>query len=159
MADGVEIERKFLVAQVPGDLEANPSYELEQGYIAITNEGVEVRVRHREGAQALLTIKSGGGQERLEEEIEIDDRRFRALWPLTDGRRIRKRRYLIPIGDGLHIELDVYRGELDGLRTAEIEFDSADAARAFTPPSWFGPEVTDDPRYKNKRLATDGLPA
>lgn len=158
MSGGVEIERKFLVERVPSDLDAHPSYDLEQGYLAITDEGVEVRIRQRDGAAALLTIKSGGGQERLEEEIEIDDRRFRALWPLTDGRRIQKTRYLIPIADALKIELDVYHGKLDGLRTAEVEFDTADAAGAFEPPSWFGPEVTDDQRYKNKRLATEGLP-
>lgn len=157
MPTGVEIERKFLVGERPSDLDAHPSDPIEQGYVALTDDGVEVRVR-RYGDRAFLTIKSGGSRARLEEEIEIDDRRFRALWQLTEGRRIQKRRYLILTGDGRPIELDVYEGQLAGLVTAEIEFDSPAAAAAFTAPAWLGPEVTDDPRYKNKWLAANGLP-
>jgi adenylate cyclase len=154
---GVEIERKFLVEQLPGGLDADPHADIEQGYVALDGE-VEVRIR-RYGDQAFLTVKSGGNRVRLEEEFEIDARRFRALWPLTEGRRIQKTRYLIPAGGGPRIELDVYHGRLAGLVTAEVEFDSPAAAAAFAPPQWLGPEVTEDPRYKNKRLATRGLPA
>jgi len=154
---GVEIERKFLVKETPTGLDACPRGEIEQGYVALDG-GVEVRVR-RYGDQAFLTIKSGGDRVRLEEEFEIDPRRFRALWSLTEGRRIQKTRYLIPAAAGLRIELDVYHEALAGLLTAEIEFDSSAAAAAFTPPEWLGAEVTDDPRYKNKRLAIEGLPA
>ena len=153
----MEIERKFLVEQPPADLETHPSGRIEQGYIAITEDGVEVRIR-RYGDEAFLTIKSGGGEERLEEEIEIGDRRFQSLWPLTEGRRISKRRYRIPYERGALVELDIYTGALQGLVIAEVEFDSSAAASAFAPPGWFGSEVTDEPEYKNKRLATDGLP-
>lgn len=153
----MEIERKFLIDQIPPDLDAYPSSQIEQGYIAITEDGVEVRIR-RYGARSFLTIKSGGGEVRLEEEIEIDERRFRSLWPLTDGRRICKRRYRIPAEDGATIELDVYDGALSGLLTAEVEFDSEDAAAAFTPPPWMGREITGERAYKNQRLALDGFP-
>jgi CYTH domain-containing protein len=156
MADGVEIERKFLVDRVPDGLDAYPSGEIEQGYLAITDD-VEVRVR-RYGEQSFLTVKSSGDESRIEEEIEIEPRRFDALWPLTDGRRLEKRRYKIPVSNGLTIELDFYEGRLSGLLTAEIEFKSLADASAFVPPDWFGRDVTDDPRYKNKRLATGGLP-
>jgi adenylate cyclase len=156
MADGVEIERKFVVDRLPDDLDDHPSAEIEQGYLAITAE-VEVRVR-RYGEQAFLTIKSSGDQIRVEEEMEIDARRFGALWPLTGNRRIQKRRYRIPAGT-LTIELDVYHGRLSGLLIAEVEFDSPEAAAAFRPPDWIGREVTGDPRYKNQRLVTAGLPS
>lgn len=157
MADGVEIERKFLVEQLPDGLDGHRSREIEQGYLAIT-DAVEVRLR-RYGDQSFLTVKSSGNESRIEEEIEIDEGRFAALWPLTDGRRIQKRRYRIPFGDGLTIELDVYHDRLEGLLTAEVEFNSLADATAFVPPGWLGPEVTDDRRYKNKRLATEGLPS
>jgi adenylate cyclase len=153
----MEIERKFLVDQVPPDLDAYPSSQIDQGYIAITEDRVEVRIRNY-GGHSFLTIKSGGGEVRLEEEFEIDERRFRALWPLTEGRRIGKRRYRIPAERGATIELDVYEGALSGLVTAEVEFDSEDAAAAFTPPPWLGQDITDEPGYKNQRLALDGLP-
>jgi adenylate cyclase len=157
MADGVEIERKFLVERLPQDLDAHPHGEIEQGYLAITDD-VEVRVR-RYGDESFLTVKSSGGESRVEEEIEIDRRRFGSLWPLTEGRRIEKRRYRIPAGDGLALELDVYHGGLEGLLTAEVEFASVADAAAFVPPDWLGRDVTDDPRYKNRKLATDGLPS
>ena len=157
MPAGVEIERKFLVDRPPADLHAHPAADIDQGYIAITEDGVEVRIRSY-GGRSFLTIKSAGANVRLEEEIEIDERRFRSLWPLTAGRRIRKRRYLIPSEKDIRIELDVYRDDLSGLVTAEVEFDSDDAAGAFVAPQWLGREITDDPGYKNQRLAVDGLP-
>lgn len=156
MSDGIEIERKFLVDRLPDGLDSYPSREIEQGYLAITDE-VEVRLR-RYGDQTFLTIKSGGDRVRVEEELEIESRRFHALWPLTDGRRIQKRRYVIAAAGGLRIELDVYHGRLSKLLVAEVEFESTAAAEAFVPPAWFGREVTHDRRYKNRQLVTEGVP-
>ena len=53
----------------------------------------------------------------------------------------------------------MYSGALTGLSVAEVEFATEDAADAFEPPAWFGREVTDDPRFKNQRLASEGAPA
>ena len=154
----IEIERKFLVAEPPSDLTRWPSSAIEQGYLAVADDGTEVRVRRRDGRAAVLTVKSGGGRQRVEEEIDIEPERFERLWPLTEGRRVEKTRYEIPAGGGLVIELDVYAGALHGLVTAEVEFPSEEVAEAFTAPDWLGPDVTDDPRYKNQRLARDGAP-
>jgi CYTH domain-containing protein len=152
-----EIERKFLVTRPPDELDAYPSEELRQGYLAVSPDGVEVRIR-KQGDRATLTVKSSGGLNRLEETIDIDERRFLALWPLTQGRRIHKTRYELPAAAGLVIELDVYAGELQGLMTAEVEFPSEAESRAFTPPGFLGAEVTEDPRYRNKTLALQGKP-
>ena len=153
----IEIERKFLVAEPPSDLERWPSTAIEQGYLAITDDRPEVRVRRR-GGRAFLTVKAGAGRVRVEEEIEIEPDRFERLWPLTEGLRIEKTRYEIEADGGLVIELDVYTGDLAGLVVAEVEFDSETAAEAFAPPEWFGADVTEDVRYKNQRLARDGAP-
>lgn len=155
----MEIERKFLVPDpgtLPAGLESHVSERIEQGYLAL-DDGVEVRVRRR-GTRSFLTVKSGGGRRRVEEELEIDAARFGRLWPLTEGRRVRKTRTYVPAGDGLTIELDVYDGELAGLLVAEVEFGSERDADAFEPPAWVGREVTDDARYKNRALALDGRP-
>jgi adenylate cyclase len=154
---GVEIERKFLVAELPADLAQHPGERIEQGYLAIAPDGVEVRVRRRAG-QATLTVKSGPGQVRTEEEMAIDERRFDALWRLTEGRRVSKTRHEIPLHDGAVAELDVYDGELDGLLTVEIEFGSLEASERFAPPSWVGRELTGDARYANQSLALEGRP-
>ena len=154
-APRVEIERKFLLAQRPADL---PSGEpIEQGYLAIAPDGVEVRIRRRDG-RSTLTVKSGPAHVRVEEELEIDDCRFEALWTLTEGRRIAKTRHLVPLDGGLNAEVDVFEDAHAGLVTAEIEFASEQASAAFAPPDWLGTEVTGDARYANQSLALQGAP-
>jgi adenylate cyclase len=153
----VEIERKFVLAEPPGELEQHPHRRIEQGYVAIDADGTEVRVRRR-GDDRTLTIKSGAGLVRTEEELALEAPRFDALWPLTEGRRVVKTRYLVPVQNGLTAEVDVYEGPLDGLLTAEVEFDSEPASAAFEPPAWLGTEVTGDGRYANRALAVSGRP-
>ena len=144
MADGVEIERKFLVDELPGDLDWHDERALRQGYVALDGD-TEVRVRDDDGSWR-LTIKHGGG------------RRGEALWELTEGRRVEKRRRRMAYGSAM-LEIDEYEGDLRGLLVAEVEFDDEAASDAFTPPDWFGSEVTEDGRYKNRALAVDGRPA
>lgn len=152
----MEIERKFALDQPP-DLSGRESVAIEQGYLAVASQGgAEVRLR-RKGEATLLTIKGGTGAVRTEEEFEIERERFEVLWPLTEGRRVVKRRHLIPLGE-LTAEVDVYEGALEGLVTAEVEFSSEPEADRFKPPEWLGREVTGDERYLNERLATDGRP-
>ncbi|HEX4752274.1 MAG TPA: CHAD domain-containing protein [Solirubrobacterales bacterium] len=150
-----EIERKFLVEEMPGAESGRT--EIEQGYLMLAEE-TEVRLR-RAGDERFLTAKSGSGEVREEVEVPIEPRAFEKLWPLTAGRRVRKVRHYVPVGEGLRAEVDVYEGGLDGLRTAEVEFDSREQADRFTPPPWFGKELTGDERYANRALATVGLPA
>jgi adenylate cyclase len=152
----VEIERKFVLERRPPGLDSHPHHRIAQGYVAIDPAGTEVRVRRKDGGMT-LTIKAGAGLVRAEEELPLEQARFDALWPLTDGRRVVKTRYLVPI-DELTAEIDEYEGELEGLRTAEVEFDSEAASAAFRPPDWLGREVTGDARYANRTLAVSGLP-
>ena len=88
---------------------------------------------------------------------ELDQGRFDSLWPLTEGRRVAKRRYEVP-HEGLTIEIDVFEGPLSGIVTAEVEFDSEEASAAFEQLEWLGREVTGDPKYANESLATRGAP-
>jgi len=153
---GVEIERKFLVAADPDDAAAVSPEPIRQGYVAVAPDRSELRVRAI-GNAFRLTVKSGSGQVRAEHEIDIGAALFDELWALTEGRRIEKERLRIPYG-AVTIELDVYGGALAGLRVAEVEFDSAEAAAAFEPPPWFGDDVTDDPAYRNQSLASASSP-
>jgi CYTH domain-containing protein len=150
----MEVERKFLVREPP-ELDGTDAEEIDQGYLAIGADG-EVRLR-RKGERLLLTAKRGGGLSREESEVELDRDAFDRLWPLTEGRRLHKRRHVLP-HEGLEIEVDVYAGELEGLLVAEIEFPSEEEARGFEPPGWLGDDVTGDPRYLNETLATQGAP-
>jgi len=150
-----EIERKFLINEPPLNLEDCTAYDIRQGYMHVS-ENMEIRIR-RKGDQHFQAVKLGTGLNRHEVENEIGQLQFEELWPDTEGRHVEKTRYEIPY-ENLVIELDIYEGDLKGLITAEVEFESEDQSARFTPPTWFGPEITHDERYKNKNLALDGLP-
>ena len=70
-----------------------------------------------------------------------------------DGKLISKRRYLIPMENGLTIELDVFYEPCKGLLLAEVEFPDEASANSFSPPAWFGEDVTFDGRYHNSYLS------
>jgi CYTH domain-containing protein len=94
---------------------------------------------------------------RNEQTIKLSEEMFEGLWLQTAERRVVKTRYYIPMGD-VEIELDVYEGHLQGLVTAEVEFDGRPTeamirATTFEPPAWFGADVSEDDRYKNHSLA------
>ena len=148
----VERERKFLVAGDP-PIEGDGDH-IRQGYVAIDIH-VAARVRERSGAEPVLTIKAGSGATRTELEWILEPERFDALWPLAEGRCIDKTRYEAPLGDHT-AEIDIFGGDLEGLRLVEVEFADEETMAAFEPPEWFGPEVTDDDSYSNARLAVDG---
>ena len=152
----MEIERKWVPAAPPPGLADHESRRVEQGYVAL-DEHAEVRVR-RADDECTLTIKSGSGMVRVEEELPLEPDRFDALWGLTEGRRVVKTRYLVPLEDDLTAEVDVYEDALEGLVTAEVEFPSEEAAARFAAPEWLGRDVTGDKRYANRALAVDGLP-
>jgi adenylate cyclase len=155
-ASPTEIERKFLVSELPPDLLAHPVVHVRQGYLAIGPDG-EVRVRDASGRHT-LTVKSQGSLVRREHEISLVRKQFDRLWPATEGRRIEKWRYAVPLG-AVEASVDVYAGDLDGLVTVEVEFPSEQDAREFQAPGWFAAEVTEDPSYKNATLSVQGRPS
>jgi adenylate cyclase len=150
--ENTEIERKFLVRELPGDLASYPPNEISQGYLVSLDDGLQVRLR-KAGQRYSLTFKRGTGRVREEREVELSADQFDTLWPATEGKRLLKTRYEIPLGDRV-VEIDVYHERHEGLIVAEVEFDEEAAARNFEPPDWLGDDVTGDPRYSNQLLAS-----
>lgn len=144
-----EIERKYLVKQVPENLASYPFHEIEQGYLC--TEPV-VRTR-RQDEEYYLTYKSKGLMIREEYNLPLTEDAYFHLREKIDGRLISKRRYLIPL-DPYTIELDVFHSPKDDLILAEVEFPSEEDALTFTPPDWFGEDVTNSSLYHNSRLST-----
>jgi len=151
--NGREIERKYLLTGLPAGIADHPSVEIDQGYVPGT--AIRERVRRMvsaDGVRFMRTVKLGSGMDRLEFEEETSREFFDAVWPLTHGKRVRKRRYLVPVPDGLW-EIDEF---LDReLVLAEFEMDSVDQ-RVDVPTfvqAVLVREVTDEPQYGNFRLA------
>ena len=152
-----EIERKFLVAQLP-DLSGADKAIVRQGYLTAPDDSTEVRLRQKND-KFFLTLKGGGTMVRVEREVEISSEQFETFWPETKGRRVEKERYTGHLPDGRVYELDVFLGDLSPLRLVEVEFQTEAEANAYTPPDWFGADVTADKRYKNKTMSINGVPA
>ena len=147
-----EIERKFLVRKLPTDLTAYSSAEIAQGYLVSLDNGLQVRLR-KSGERYSLTYKRGTGNVREEREVELTAEQFNALWPATEGKRLLKTRYEIPLGERT-VEIDIYHDRHEGLVVAEVEFDDEETAKNFQPPDWLGDDVTGHPRYSNQLLAS-----
>lgn len=145
----MEIERKYLVSQeqLPTNYTTYPNHYIEQGYLC--KEPV-VRVR-RQDCTYYLTYKSKGLLSREESNLPLTAKSYAHLIKKSDGVLITKTRYLIPYLT-YTIELDIFHGSHSGLLYAEVEFPSESEANSFTPPSWFGKDVTYEPAYQNCNL-------
>lgn len=150
----MEIERKFLVKSCPSDIEKYNFISMEQTYIS-TSPTIRLR---RENEKFVLTVKGSGLLSREEFELEITKEQYDNLILKRETPFVVKKRYKIPLYDNLVAELDVYDGELKGLKTVEVEFNTESEANGFVSPSWFGEDVTMDRRYKNTNLSIYGIP-
>lgn len=169
----MEIERKFLIKELPTDLEQYRCHRIEQGYLCT---GPVVRVRRQDDTY-YLTYKGGGKMVREEYNLPLNAEAYAHLIAKADGYRITKTRYLIPLSEpvtvtaadgaavvcapdpaheGLTVELDVFTAP-GTLLMAEVEFTSEEQALSFVPPRWFGEDVTQDKRYHNSYMSRFGV--
>ncbi len=149
----IEIERKYLLSDLPAEARGASAVEIEQGYLP--GERLTERLRHLrdDGSERWVrTVKLGSGSMRTEVEEETTPEVFAALWPLTNGRRVRKRRYALVDGP-LTWQIDEFLDR--DLVLAEVELPSANVV--VEPPTWLAPlvvrEVTDEPDFANATLA------
>lgn len=142
----MEIERKFLIRELPENLADYPYHEIEQAYLCTAPV---VRIR-RQDDDYYMTYKGGGLMVREEYNLPLNKEAYYHLKEKADGRVIEKRRYKIPMGP-YTCELDVFRNP-EGLVMAEVEFPSTEEALAFQMPDWFLADVTHNPRYHNSNM-------
>jgi adenylate cyclase len=152
---GIEIERKFLLANDDWRATVTQSKHIAQGYLidvrALRDGTARASVRVRiSGEQAWLNIKSVQlGIARAEYELPlpwVDAQSM--LETLCDG-VLEKTRHHVEV-DGWLFEVDEFLGDNRGLFVAEIELPATDAV--FPRPVWLGREVSDLARYYNVNL-------
>lgn len=150
-----EIERKFLVSGDAWRDSAGKAVRIRQFYLDASADR-SVRVRIRDGASAMLTLKFGDhGRERDEFEYAIPIEDAEEMLAFAVGHVIEKTRYHVIHRDRLY-EVDVFAGSLAGLVLAELETPQ-DVADHDLPP-WLGREVTGESPYYNAWLAVNGRP-
>lgn len=148
----MEIERKYLMTELPFDISGMKKTEMEQSYISFFPT---IRLR-KEDSLYFLTTKGRGDLAHEELELEISKEEYIKLQEKVEGNIIKKTRYYIPLMHDLVGEFDVYHEDLAGLFTIEVEFSSIEEANSFQAPDWFGMDVTYEKKYKNACLAEFG---
>ncbi len=159
-----ELERRFLVRNLPDNLNEYPSSEIIQGYLpSPVPEVLELRIKKKlkkEGELYVYTSKIGQPPGRLEAETEIPHEYFETLWPEIIG-WVEKTRFEIPVWR-YTAELDIFSGGAHegvmGHKTLEIEFDNEIEMEIFVPSEWFGEEITGIRGFDNYNLAVQGFP-
>ena len=151
----LEIERKFLVSQLPDGLR---SYRrIRQSYLqSDPTKSVRVRIidaHNKQPSKAFLTIKGAadiGHFARPEFEYEIQRADAETMMAWCDHPPIEKKRYLYHHENTLW-EIDEFLGSNAGLLLAEVELEK-ETDRFFLP-KFLSREVTADPKYFNLYLA------
>lgn len=149
----VEIERKWLLSALPPALQSQTPATLRQGYLPGETLVERIRSATSDGRTTWIrTVKLGHGITRVEVEEEASPDLGAALYALTVGRRVAKRRYTVPDGT-LAWEIDEFTDR--DLVLAELELPREDTPVEF--PDWLRPyvvrEVTVDAAFTNWRLA------
>lgn len=147
----LEIERKYLLRSSSFKSLATQVKRIRQGYLSVDPMRT-IRIR-QSNDKAYITIKSAapeGSIARFEWERPIALEDFEALFPLCLPTSIEKERYIIPLPNGLKVEVDIFHGANEGLQLAEIELPSEETP--IPPLDFLGEEVTADPRYFNAYL-------
>ena len=149
-----EIERKYAVNYLPKDLKIADIIDIEQAFIYKDAKTV-IRIRKIQNKKSnsieyIYTVKTKGDIQHQKDaniasayEIEsyIQKEEFNKLIKNKISSIIRKTRMVIPIGDSLNVEMDIYKDYLQDLITVEVEFPSEDIAKNFQKPDWLGEEM------------------
>lgn len=88
----MEIERKFLIKDLPKDLTSYPCSQIEQAYL---NENPVLRIRRKDD-DYILTYKSKGMMAREESEFPLTKEPMNICSTKADGKIISKTRIFYP---------------------------------------------------------------
>lgn len=163
----LEIERKWLVDNsifIKLNAPILEAMRINQFYL-IKNDNEEVRCRSvyiskstmsksniRENYMTIKKNINNITREENETKISVEDYIDLRRRAITGA--IEKVRYKIGLSKNI-AELDIYYNlpNNPNLNTVEIEFETEEEANNFTPPDWFGREVTGEKEYSNYELA------
>lgn len=144
-----EIERKFLVKDLPPEIDRSAAMPYERFFLYM-GEHEELRIQLK-GTEYCIERKSTVSQlHATKQKMIISAEEYEAL-KMNAVAGVTRDGYLIPSIPGGTIK--VYKGAHEGLARAEVEFKTEAEARAFVPPAWFGPEITTTDLARDSKLA------
>jgi CYTH domain-containing protein len=141
----LELERTFLLKNIPDGLEKCKSVEIIDIYVPKSSVHPVLRIRKR-GDKLEITkkqpITDADSSEQSEHTISLSKEEFEELSQIT-GKRFRKIRYYYPFDSNI-AEIDIYKDALEGLSVVDVEFDSKEKKDVFTMPEFCLVDVTQD---------------
>lgn len=155
---GIEIEKKYKIKELPANLEEYKKIEIEQSYLNYGSKP-SLRLRKYNDDEYILSYKSRKEEYKNDlsicDEVELDlsKQSYEHLKNKADGRTIYKTRYIIPLNDGLKVEIDRFKDFFDGVCFAEIEFKTEEQAMLYKIPDWLGEDISHQKRVKNGYMA------
>jgi CYTH domain-containing protein len=172
-----KIQRRWVVTTLSPDLKTffeKPANladvaQIKQGYMHVSPT-IEVIVRHYYttffGPVTTMTHRSKDDLAWNEHGVKFErnDKFVEATFSsgCFVGKMIEKTRFKTMSPDGTtKIEIDLFKGYLEGLTLIEVEFKSEQDATAYVLPAWLSGisrEVTGDERFNNTALAIEGMP-
>lgn len=142
----MEIERKFLIEDITSlDLTKYKHKEIIQDYLYIDLFSVirKRKIVQDDKVQYKYTIKTGKkGISVNEIERDLLKEEYEKLLINKNYKTLIKERYIIPYLEDLKIELDIFKGEYEGIVFAEIEFKDEKQAYNTKLPKWFGKDIS-----------------
>lgn len=155
----MEIERKFTINYLPDNIKSIT--RITQKHI-FKDMVCSIRVRRSINmytGDKVYTHTIKARTENLEKysicelERNITEEEYNKSRPFRGSRTIQKYRCVVPIQDGLKVEIDVFEGWLKGLIIAEVEFKSSKQAEEFKMPNWFKNPI-ENKAFSNRALST-----
>jgi len=138
--NNIEVERVFLLKKLPEDLLEYKHIDIKIGDFTQNNDVDILKARQKGDKFELIKKETISDLERKEYVIPLSENEFNILFPVT-SRKHSKKRFFYPL-DKFTCEIDFYLEDMLGYARAEVEFESSKEAEEFTPPSWFGDEIT-----------------
>lgn len=109
-----------------------------------------------QGTNCFLVLMTGAEGAMAEERTEVPRAHGDALLDVCQGRAVYERT-TVSLGGSVEALVDRYVRP-SGLDIVSLVFSDAAAAQGFTPPVWFGAEVTTDKAYDGQSIAITGVP-
>jgi CYTH domain-containing protein len=144
MSAVLEIELTFLVTRLP-DLSSCKRKEMRDVYFPASALHPVLRVRQKDDSYEFTKktqLDPNDASTQQEENVRLTKVEFDAL-AQGAGKEVVKTRYFYPYQD-VTLEIDVFKGALQGLVLVDVEFPSQAARDAFVAPDFCAADVTQE---------------
>lgn len=142
-----EIKRKFFASSMP-DLEGRKREEYERYYLYRDKE-VNLRIQRIDDRYELERMVETSNLAREKFTTPLNKQEFDLLKTLARDSIVRDS---YKLSDDPVTHLRIYHGKFDGLRRIEVSFHSEEEATSYSPPDWFGKEITNTPLWRDNSL-------